>query len=295
MILLSLTFYVKSFLDYSRLAVVNLSNGGIMPALVAMQCKEEPPSVFNNNSSTTAGNTNIISASGSTPTSVNGGGRPTILEHIEEHNTSMQKDSSPHVSRVSKKRRERKTPFSRVREQPDINADEAIFDTLDAVSNVTSSSLDRSSNWSTVLHRHKRQASADRIPPQASAASLEQPQTQPLIKSENTYRQQMIIPDDTNTTIVNTSFEENTTQCSTSYTLVNPSIEESSNFMEEASNHSTAVVMGDRTVTSPTSQFGNLSFATTQVSQEPVSFAGMRNFPPIAILRFNFSNIFWKL
>ena len=84
----------------------------------------------------------------------------------------------------------------------------------------------------------------------------------------------MIIPDDTNTTIVNTSFEENTTQCSTSYTLVNASIEESSNFMEEASNHSTAVVMGDRTVTSPTSQFGNLSFATTQVSQEPVSFAG---------------------
>ena len=246
-----------------------------MPALVAMQCKEEPPSVFNNNSSTT-GSANIISASASTPTSVNGGGRPTILEHIEEHNTSMQKDSSPHVSRVSKKRRERKTPFSRVREQPDINADEAIFDTLDAVSNVTSSSLDRSSNWSTVLNRHKRQASADRIP--QTSASLEQPQ-QPLVKSENTYRQQMIISDDTTNTIVNTSFEDNTTQCSTSYTMVNTNIEESSNFMEEASNHSTAVVMGDRTVTSPTSQFGNLSFATTQVSQEPVSFAGMSLLP----------------
>ena len=258
-----------------------------MPALVAMQCKEEPPSVFNNNS----GNNNVISGSGSNPTSASVNGRPTILEHIEEH--SM-KDSSPHVSRVSKKRRERKTPFSRVREQPDINADEAIFDTLD-VSNVSSSSLDRSLNWSTVLHRHKRQASADRITVPASANLEQQPPQQPL-KSENTYRQQMIIPDDTSTTIVNTSFEENTTtttttQCSTSYTLVNTSIEESSNFMEEASNHSTAVVMGDRTVTSPTSQFGNLSFATTQVSQEPVSFAGMMIFFPESILGFCFFTI----
>ena len=64
-------FFVKSnYKSFFRLAVVNLSNGshGLMtPTLVAMQCKEEPTTVFNNNS------TNIS------------GGRPTILEHIEEH------------------------------------------------------------------------------------------------------------------------------------------------------------------------------------------------------------------
>ena len=118
------------------MAVVNLTNGGhgVMPTLVAMQCKEEPVTVFNNNSSNISGNSGIS-------------GRPTILEHIDEHN----KDNVPHISRVSKKRRERKTPFSRAREQPDFNADEAIFDTLDVsnistVSNITtvsSSSLDR--------------------------------------------------------------------------------------------------------------------------------------------------------
>ena len=88
-------FFVKSnYKSFFRLAIVNLSNGshGLMtPTLVAMQCKEEPTTVFNNNS------TNIS------------GGRPTILEHIEEHI----KDNVPHVHRSTKKRRERKTPFSR--------------------------------------------------------------------------------------------------------------------------------------------------------------------------------------
>ena len=86
---------------------------------------------------------------------------------------------------------------------------------------------------------------------------MEPQPTQQTVKTEN-YRQQLIIPDDTNTTVANTNIEET----------------QGSNFMEEASNHST-VIMSDKTVTSPTSQFGNLSFQP--VSQEPLSFAG-KNF-----------------
>ena len=73
-------------------AVVNLttSNGSGQNLMMAMPtaCKEEPPSTFNTSAM-----------------------RPTVLEQIEEHTPI--KNVGLHVSRVSKKRRERKTPFSR--------------------------------------------------------------------------------------------------------------------------------------------------------------------------------------
>ena len=103
---------------------------------------------------------------------------------------------------------------------------------------------------------------------------MEPQPTQQTVKTEN-YRQQLIIPDDTNTTVANTNIEET----------------QGSNFMEEASNHST-VIMSDKTVTSPTSQFGNLSFQP--VSQEPLSFAGKnlyrRNFSLCSKKFSNFKN-----
>ena len=153
-----------------------------------------------------------------------------------------------------------------------------MFDTLD-VSSVSSSSLDRSaSSWTSLLNRHKRQTSADRIQPPGELATAShqlatanntaaeqqsaaiQQQQQP--KTEN-YRQQLIIPDDTNTaSLINTSIEET---------------QGSNNYMDEAeaSNPSSSnIVMNDKTqVTSPTSQFGNLSFHQVSV-QEPLSFAG---------------------
>ena len=168
----------------------------------------------------------------------------------------------------------------RAREQPDINADEAMFDTLD-VSSVSSSSLDRSaSSWTSLLNRHKRQTSADRIQPPGELATAshqlatanntaavvaEQQQSGTIQPKTENYRQQLIIPDDTNTaSLINTSIEETQGNSNNAY-------------MDDASNPSSAsnIVMNDKTqVTSPTSQFGNLSFH--QVSaQEPLSFAGI--------------------
>ena len=156
-----------------------------------------------------------------------------------------------------------------------------MFDTLD-VSSVSSSSLDRSaSSWTSLLNRHKRQTSADRIQPPgelatanntAVATAAEQQQQQSALqqqiqpKTEN-YRQQLIIPDDTNTaSLINTSIEETQGNSNNAY------------MDDDASNPSSStnnIVMNDKTqVTSPTSQFGNLSFH--QVSaQEPLSFAGI--------------------
>ena len=109
---------------------------------------------------------------------------------------------------------------------------------------------------------------------------MEPQPVQQTVKTEN-YRQQLIIPDDTNTTVANTNIEET----------------QGSNFMEEASNHST-VIMSDKTVTSPTSQFGNLSFQPVS-HQEPLSFAGKnlfgRNFYFKVVKSFPISKFFMKM
>lgn len=213
------------------LAVVNLTNGTGSNLMMAMQrpCKEEP-------------------------LAVNPMARPTILEQIEEHKAASS-HNVPHVSRVGKKRRDRKTPFSRTREQPEIDADEAMFDTVDS----SSTSLDRGIvNWSALLQRHTRQASADRIP------NAVVDQSKPITNS-TVYRQQIIIPEDTTTATVNT---------------------EVTNFMtDEASNQHTILTGGGQqaacrndqnSVTSPTAHFENLSFQTIQqAAQVPLSFAGI--------------------
>ena len=155
-----------------------------------------------------------------------------------------------------------------------------MFDTLD-VSSVSSSSLDRSaSSWTSLLNRHKRQTSADRIQPPgelatanntAVATAAEQQQQQSALQQQiqpktEKYRQQLIIPDDTNTaSLINTSIEETQGNSNNAY------------MDDDASNPSSStnnIVMNDKTqVTSPTSQFGNLSFHQVSV-QEPLSFAG---------------------
>ena len=243
----------------SLAAVVNLTNGSGQNLMMTMPaCKEEPP--FNTTSS-----------------------RPTVLEQIEEHTPI--KNVGLHVSRVCKKRRERKTPFSRTREQPDINADEAMFDTVDS----SSTSLDRGvMNWSTILSRHTRQTSADRI---SHSPSIDQKPVLPVVQNTTAYRQQIIIPDDNTTTPTfnNNKHFDNSTNTN--------NIDTRGNFMDEGSNHGAKPLIGeigaagasapgashngstganDQTnVTSPTAHFENLSFQTQQQSQEPTSFAGI--------------------
>ena len=84
--------------------------------------------------------------------------RPTILEHIEEDQNKV----PTRVSRVSRKKRERKTPFSRTRELPELQTDEAMFEAVvETAAAASNGSLDRSGvNWSALLNRHSRQASA---------------------------------------------------------------------------------------------------------------------------------------
>ena len=218
--------------------------------LVAMQsCKEEP-----------------------------GGGlysRPTILEHIEEDTKTNAVPTR--VSRVSKKRRERKTPFSRTRELPDINTDEAMFDAV-VESATSSTSLERSGvNWSALLNRHSRQTSADRVSTANSNgnAGTAQQQSGPgavqsqndvsvsKVQNGNTYRQHILIPDETTTVFKTEELSNQFMEESVSDTL-------SATVQNTADNTVKYVTNTDQnTVTSPTSHFENLSFATqTQQAQQ---------------------------
>lgn len=223
------------------LAVVNLTNGSGSNLMVATMQRHGKDESLPGNPSLAA--------------------RPTILEQIEEHKQVTH--NVPHVSRVSKKRRDRKTPFSRTREQPEIDADEAMFDTVDS----SSTSLDRGIvNWSALLQRqYTRQASADRIQNPAQQQQVQVDQSKSITNS-TVYRQHIIIPEDTTTT-------------------VNAEV---TNFMtaaDEASSnqHTTILTTGGQqpcrndqnTVTSPTAHFENLSFQTIQQAQVPLSFAGI--------------------
>jgi len=126
---------------------------------------------------------------------------------------------------------------------PDIDAEEAIFETLDS----SSTSLDRTvANWSALLQRHTRQQSADRIQEQT---------TKTVIQNPSAYRQQILIPEDTtnNTNLVANDIMEET---SNQHTLLS---------------RSGNVNIDGTTVTSPTSCFENLSFSTNG----PLSFSGI--------------------
>ncbi len=189
--------------------------------------------------------------------------RQVILEHIED-NAKQQHD--PHISRVSRKKRarERKMPFSRAREQPDLAAEETMFDTVEGSASTPNSSLDRSrQSWTGLFSSAARPASNDRGVGVGVAPAV-QSSVAAASKELLAYRQQMPIPDDTCTT---TLMENTLTQASTANFGNN--MDESSNPAAAATSAPIISAMATETksVTSPTSHMENLSFGHQQQAQ----------------------------
>ena len=214
--------------------------------------------------------------------------RPTILEHIEEDQNKV----PTRVSRVSRKKRERKTPFSRTRELPELQTDEAMFEAVvETAAAASNGSLDRSGvNWNALLNRHSRQTSADRVtsvaaPPSATSPTQgQQQQQQPQSESavtkvqNNTYRQHILIPDETTTVAFKT--EELSNQYMEDTTTIDVASDNTVKYVAAAATQETKV-------TSPTSHFENLSFQTQtgQGAQPELSFANT-NGPSISKTEF---------
>ena len=186
--------------------------------------------------------------------------RPTILEHIEEDNA---KQVPTRVSRVSRKKRERKTPFSRTRELPELQTDEAMFEAVvETAAAASNGSLDRSGvNWSALLNRHSRQASADRVSsgPAPNAPTSPTSNDSSAKVQNNTYRQHILIPDETTTVAFKT--EELSNQYMEDTTVIDVGSDNTVKYQVQTTNQDA--------VTSPTSHFENLSFQTqTGVQQQ---------------------------
>ena len=190
--------------------------------------------------------------------------RPTILEHIEEDQNKV----PTRVSRVSRKKRERKTPFSRTRELPELQTDEAMFEAVvETAAAASNGSLDRSGvNWSALLNRHSRQASADRVSSGPAVANPTSPPTQVQQNDSsakvqnNTYRQHILIPDETTTVAFKT--EELSNQYMEETTVIDVNASDNTVFKVQTTTNQEAV-------TSPTSHFENLSFQTGQTGNGP--------------------------